>query len=41
MDELDVESVAASAEQVVLNAKLLWSQYDLKRRCTCRRCCSK
>ncbi|MGB5660296.1 MAG: hypothetical protein WBO54_12500 [Thermoanaerobaculia bacterium] len=32
MDELDVEGVLAFAEHVVLNARRLWSEYDLKRR---------
>lgn len=32
MDELDVEGVLAFAEHVVLNARRLWSEYDLNRR---------
>jgi site-specific DNA recombinase len=32
LDELDVEGVLAFAEHVVLNARRLWSEYDLKRR---------
>jgi hypothetical protein len=32
MDELDFEGVLAFAEHVVLNARRLWSEYDLQRR---------